>query len=251
MLEGTAAERIIEYVDERDLDLVVVSTHGQSGLSKWNLSSVVQKIVNRAFKSLLLVRAFNPDCNSSTDVSYRRILVPLDGSIRAEYVLPFATKLAKAHGAELLLVHAVAQPPMVQQQAMTAEDSELIERFISRNTAEAARYLERLQARLAPQAEIKVLVGPSQADTLLDFAANTNVDLVILSAHGQSGENTRPYGSVVTSFISYGASPLLVIQDLPQDRIRPTQAEVAANKNVSSIGLSKAIAYAQPAFWTY
>lgn len=251
LLEGTAADRIIEYVDERDLDLLVVSSHGQSGLSKWNLSSVVQKIVYRAFKSFLLVRAFSPECNKVVDMTYRRILVPLDGSKRAEIVLPFVTKLAQAHEAELLFVHAVTRPPMVQQQLMATEDSELVERLVSRNTAEATRYLEQLQARLAPQAEVRLLVSHSAADALLEFAETSDADLVILSAHGYSGENTRPYGSVVTSFISYGSSPLLVIQDLPQDRIRPTLAEVAANRNVSNIGLSKAIAYAQPAFWTY
>jgi nucleotide-binding universal stress UspA family protein len=220
-------------------------------LSKWNLSSVVQKIVYRAFRSFLLVRAFSPDCDKVIDLTYRRILVPLDGSKRAEVVLPFATMLAQAHGAELLLVHAVTRPPMVQQQLMATEDNELVDRLVSRNTAEATRYLEQLQARLAPQAEVQLLVSHSAADALLELAETAGADLVILSAHGYSGENARPYGSVVTSFITYGSSPLLVIQDLPQDRIRPALAEVAASRNVSNIGLSKAIAYAQPAFWTY
>jgi nucleotide-binding universal stress UspA family protein len=250
LLEGTAAERIIEYVDERDLDLMVVSSHGQSGLSKWNLSSVVQKIIYRAFRSFLLVRAFNPDCNQVDEVNYRRILVPLDGSKRAEYVLPFATRLAQAHEAELFLVHIVTRPPMVQQ-PMSAEDSELVERLVSRNTAEATRYLEQVQARLSGLVETRVLISQSEADELLSFAETTGVDLVVLSAHGSSPDTTRPYGSVVTSFISYGSSPLLVIQDMPQDRIRPTQAEVAASRGFNNIGHSKAIAYAQPAFWTY
>jgi hypothetical protein len=141
---------------------------------------------------------------------------------------------------------------MVQQQFMAAEDNELVERLVSRNTAEATRYLEQVKARLVPQTEVRLLVGYSAADTLLEFAETAGIDLVILSAHGYSSENRRPYGSVVSSFISYGSSPLLVIQDLPQDRIKPTQAEIAANRNVSStIRLSKTIAYAQPAFWTY
>lgn len=254
MLEGTAAERIIDYVDERehDLDLLVVSTHGQGGLSKWNLSSVVQKIVYRAFKSFLLVRAFCSDSGKTADATYRRLLVPLDGSKRAECVLPFATKLAQAHGAELLLVHVVTRPPLVQQQLMATDVSELVERLVEQNTAEATRYLEQIRARLAPQAEVQLLVNHSPADALLELAEAVEADLVVLSAHGYSGENTRPFGSVVTSFISYGDSTLLVIQDLPQNRIRPTRAEVAASKSINNhIGLSKAIAYAQPAFWSY
>jgi nucleotide-binding universal stress UspA family protein len=252
LLEGAAAERIIDYVDERDLDLLIVSSHGQGGLSKWNLSSVVQKVIYRAFRSFLLVRAFDPGCDEGAGKTYRRILVPLDGSKRAEIVLPFATKLAQTHEAELLLVYAVTRPAMVQQQFLSAEDSELVERLVNRNTAEATRYLEQVQARLIPQTEARLLVGHSTADTLLEFAETADIDLVILSAHGYSGENTRPYGSVVSSFIAYGSSPLLVIQDLPQDRIRPAPAEIVARRSVSStIGLSKAIAYAQPAFWSY
>lgn len=254
MLEGTAAERIIDYVDENehDLDLLVLSTHGQGGLSKWNLSSVAQKVLYRAFKSFLLVRAFCFEPGKTADVTYRRILVPLDGSMRAELVLPFATKLAQAHGAELLLVHVVTRPPLVQQQLMATDVSELVERLVEQNTAEATRYLEQIRARLAPQAEVQLLVNHSPADALLELAETMEADLVILSAHGHSGESTRPFGSVVTSFISYGDSTLLVIQDLPQKRIRPTRAEIAASKSVNNhIGLSKAIAYAQPAFWSY
>lgn len=254
MLEGAAAERIIDYVDEHEdeLDLLVISSHGHGGLSKWNLSSVVQKIIYRAFKSFLLIRAFSSDCSKTADATYRRILVPLDGSKRAECVLPFATKLAQAHGAELLLAHVVTRPPMVQHQLLAAEVSELVERLVERNTAEATHYLEQIQARLAPEAEIRLLVSHSPADALLELAETVEADLVVLSAHGYSGENTRPFGSVVTSFISYGDSTLLVIQDLPQDRIRPTRAEVAASKNINNhIGLRKAIAYAQPAFWSY
>jgi nucleotide-binding universal stress UspA family protein len=55
-------------------------------------------------------------------------------------------------------------------------------------------------------------------------------DLLILSAHGYGGETRWPYGSVVISFIAYGTTPLLVLQDLPQERIEPSPAEIAAKE---------------------
>ena len=57
LLEGAAADRIIEYADEQDHDLIVLSSHGESGLSPWNISSVVQKIIHNLCFSVIIVRA--------------------------------------------------------------------------------------------------------------------------------------------------------------------------------------------------
>ncbi len=64
VLEGPAADRIIEQAQHSDFDLVTLSSHGQGGLSGWNISSVAQKVIQRAGKSILLVRAYQvgPDC---------------------------------------------------------------------------------------------------------------------------------------------------------------------------------------------
>ena len=54
-----------------------------------------------------------------------------------------------------------------------------------------------------------------------------DVQLMIASAHGYSGDQTIPYGSVVLSFLAYGTVPLMVIQDLPPDRFEQSLAEKA------------------------
>jgi len=54
------------------------------------------------------------------------------------------------------------------------------------------------------------------------------VDLVLLGAHGYSGQRKWPYGSITTSFIEYGSMPLLIVQDLDPEEIELTQAEKAA-----------------------
>jgi len=57
-----------------------------------------------------------------------------------------------------------------------------------------------------------------------------NADLVILAAHGHSSDSRWPYGSVATSFIAYGNTAILIIQDLPHNQIKSTQAELVARE---------------------
>jgi G6PDH family F420-dependent oxidoreductase len=69
------------------------------------------------------------------------------------------------------------------------------------------------------------------AETLpIMLAAEEGVELVILCAHGRSGKRKWPFGSVAGTFIEYGATPLLIIQDLSPDEVEPTPAEQAAKE---------------------
>ena len=102
ILEGFAAEQVIGFSDTHASQLIIMSSHGQSGLSEWGVSSVVQKIVLRARTSVMIVRAAQPVTPEPTDLRYQRILVPMDGSQRAEYILPAAATLARAHDAQIV-----------------------------------------------------------------------------------------------------------------------------------------------------
>ena len=250
VLEGPAAARIIEHAHEQEFDLIALSSHGRSGLSGWNVSSVAQKVIQRAYRSFLLVRAYQtgkdlqPSIGQPSITHYRRILVPLDGSQRAESILPLAIRLAREHKAELLIAHLVARPEILPRTPLTAEDNELVERLIERNRSEATRYFEQLQSRLpaATQSRLHVGVphpGDNVASALHHLVEREEIDLVVLSAHGYTGDDLRSYGSLVATLISYGATPLLVFQDLPAHEIKPTKAEEATQTNGTSRGPRK------------
>jgi nucleotide-binding universal stress UspA family protein len=229
LLEGKAADRIIEYAHQADVDLVVVSSHGQSGLTGWNISSVGQKIIHRVHKSILLVRAYQ--CESEAEmVKYGRILVPLDGSQRAESVLPIASQLAQFHGADLVLAHVITQPEMMQRTPLSTEDSQLVEELVARNRQKVANYFDDLRDHLPIEVEMRLINGHDVTTSLHDMVRQAEIDLVILNAHGGSGETQRPYGSIVSNFIDYGATALLILQDLSSAEIEPTEAEVAARE---------------------
>jgi len=231
LLEGQAAEGVVQFARRHDVKLIVLSSHGRSGLSGWNVSGVVQKIILRAYVPTMIVRAYRPVTRELTGLRYRRLLVPLDCSQRAECVLPLAETLARFHGSQLLLAHVVRRPEMPRHAPPTQEDVELANKVTESNRLEAAKYLEQLQSRLAVDVQTRLIVSSDVAATLHELAEREDADLVLLSAHGYSGRAKWPYGSVTVSFIAYGTTPLFIMQDIPPDEVEPTQAEVAAREH--------------------
>lgn len=251
LLEGNAANRIIEYIEKSRPDLVVLSSHGENGLSPWNVSSVAQKIIYRAFSSVLLVRAYQENEMSTAQAHYRRIAVLLDGSKRAEYVLPFADRLASAQDTELLLIHALTPPAMLHSHTLTQEETAVIEQLNEINTTKGNQYLEQMAGKVNARTQTVCLPPSNTADTLLKFVDSTDIDLVILSAHGQSSQTIRPYGSVASNFIAYGSTALLIIQDLSPEQIQQTQAEISSAQNhINQNHMDRTNAYAQPDNWS-
>jgi nucleotide-binding universal stress UspA family protein len=230
ILEGPAAEQIVEFSRANHVPLIVLSSHGQSGLSGWNVSSIVQKIILRAHTSVMIIRAYQSPAPDMTGLRYHRLLVPMDGSQRAESILPVVATLARNQDAQILLAHVVRRPEVPRQMPPAREETELADRLVELNHAEATRYLDDLRSRLPADAQARVLISEHIAATLHELVDQENIDLVLLSAHGHSGLTRWPYGNVVMSFITFGTTPLLILQDLPMDQIEPTQAEITARE---------------------
>jgi len=228
--DGRAAEQIIEAAHSWDADLILMSSHGLSGISPWNVSSVVQQVMLRAHRSMMIIRAYQPAPVDLTGLNYRKIFLPLDGSQRAEMPLMLAESLARAHGSEILAAHVVRQPELPRRTSASQEDLLLVSQLMERNRAEAIKYLEDLVSRIGVSIQTKLEVSPSVSCSLHQIADENDVDLTIISAHGYSGDTRWPYGSVGLSFIVYGSTPLLILQDLPINRIEPTRAEIAARE---------------------
>ncbi len=231
ILEGPPAQRIVEYVRGEAVDLVVIASHGRTGLSDWNVSSVARKVIQLSRVSVIMVRAYEPFTGTLEPARYRRLLVPLDGSQRAESVLPHATALARHQEAELVLAHVVRRPEMPQAAPATPEDLELAERLVHRHLEVAGKYFDDLRPRLAVDFRLQVLVGADVARTLHDLAEEETADLMVLCAHGSSADAMRPYGSVTMSLVEYGSKPVLVVQDIQREDLRAGEAEEAAREH--------------------
>jgi len=218
VLEGLVAESITEFAQNRGIKLLILSSHGRSGLSQWGLSSVSQKIIYSAPTSVFIIRAHQPTASELVERKYTRILVPLDGSRRAENVLPMVTLLARFHQSRIHIVHVVKTPEMARQMPLAREDVDLSERMVSRNQEEAIRYLDqvRLHSPLdGIDIQTHLITSDDAAAALHGLVEKEGIDMVVLSAHGYSGSDQWPYGGLVNNFILYSKVPLLVVQDLP------------------------------------
>lgn len=230
LYDGRPAEQIIEVAHSWNADLILMSSHGQSGISPWNVSSVVQQVILRVHRSLMIIRAYQPVTAELTGLRYRKIFLPLDGSQRAEMPLTLAESLASAHSSEILAAHVVRQPELPRRTSASQEDLLLVNQLTERNRAEAIKYLEDLKSRINLTIQTKLEISSSISRSLHQIADENNVDLTIISAHGYSGDTRWPFGSVGLGFIVYGSTPLLILQDLPTNRIELTQAEIAARE---------------------
>lgn len=145
---------------------------------------------------------------------YRRILVPLDGSPRAESVLPLARRLAARHGACLALVHVLDRS---------------LEHSVSPAAGAAAGARRRLEAiaRQYGVADLPVellVAGPGDPRlSLLEVIDRSDFDLVVMSAHGQSALAHTPCGSVARHLLGFASIPVLLVR--PGSRFHDTRAK--------------------------
>jgi nucleotide-binding universal stress UspA family protein len=211
--QGRPAERITAIASELGATLTVIASHGEGGLAAWNLGGTAQQLLSVSHASVLVARA---EQRVPSVVAPERILVPLDGSLRTESVLPLVARIAQAHGAEVLLVHVVAEP--IPTAVLHAADFELARVLAGHLEARAKRYLEHLRSRMPSDALVRTLVMRhlDERQALLELSQRENIDLVVLSAHGSVCNPTRPFGSVTHHLVSHSTIPLLVLQDLSE-----------------------------------
>jgi nucleotide-binding universal stress UspA family protein len=231
--QGRPAERIVAVTRELGADLAVFGSHGESGEAAWSLGSTAQHVLATARSSVLIARG---SAVAPRFASPKRILVPLDGSLRTESVLPTAAGIATAHGAELLLVHVVAEP-LPTGVLVASEDVALARDLSARLESRAATYLQGLRDKLGHEAPSVRTLVTREADTrqsLIELAERERIDLVVLSAHGSTCNAARPFGSVTECLLQHSTVPLLVLQDLPESELRRAQ-EVDADPRAAPL----------------
>ena len=143
---------------------------------------------------------------------YQKILVPLDGSKRAEQILPHAESLATSYGATVILLR-VLQMVIIGDgyKNIQYEESMAASRQALR---EAEAYLEEQAGRLRKKGlkvEKITQMGPV-VETILDNAEKKNVDLIAMASHGRTGISKVFYGSIAAGVIHRIDRPLLVIR---------------------------------------
>ena len=217
--QGRPADHIVSLARELSADVVVLGSRGEGGAPTQSLGSTALAVLAMARTSVFIA---HPREAASTDAVPGRILVPLDGSLRSESVLPVAARIARAYGSEVLIVHVVAEPRA--SALLTApDDLDLAQQLGGGLESGAHRYLERVERQLSHHvASVRALVlrRPSERQCLLEVAQRENVDLIVLSAHGSACDAGRSFGSVTECLLTQTTIPLLALQDLSEDDLQ-------------------------------
>jgi nucleotide-binding universal stress UspA family protein len=181
--KGRAEDVIIERGETDTAMLIAMATHGRSGLNRFLLGSVAEKVLRGAANALLLVRATEA-APGNGEALFKSIIVPLDGSELAESILPMAAGVAKKLGLEVVLFRAYHIP----YNAYAGDDG-----FY------AVNYDDLISAKEGFAGDEIIAIGRKTPDAL-----------IAMCSHGRSGVKRWVLGSVTENVVRHTADPVLV-----------------------------------------
>ncbi len=182
-------------------DLIVMATHGRTGLSRTIFGSVADEVVHSVNIPVLLVSDQQPELEPGGCVpAFHRILVPLDGSTLALQALPIASALAQAAGAEVVLLDVLPQSALVGEE------------FATSNAGWAGRYLNEAAHTLPHDiASDTVVSSGNVGEGIVREAVERDCDLIVMTTHGRSGFSRMRLGSVADQVLVHAPMPLLLL----------------------------------------
>ncbi len=209
LLGGDVAAGLSEHLTDRRVGLVVMTTHGRTGLSRFWLGSVAERLLQSSPVPTLLLR---PGDEPQT-WAFRRLLVALDGEIEQE-VMDAALALSGLLPAPpaLALVR-IVEPAVPVLTRLAVRPAHFGSDWTERRQVEARTYLARLADRLRTRGlEVtdQVLVGRPVHQQILRYAGAIVADLIVLGTHGARGLERLALGSVADKVIRQGELPVLV-----------------------------------------
>ncbi|MBI1918631.1 MAG: universal stress protein [Planctomycetes bacterium] len=223
---GVLADALLEYAAKAGADLIVLSSHGRTGLARWWFGNVADDLVHRTSLPLLLVHTSDASPCWEPEPVFRHILVALDGSPLAEQILAAVAPLGACMGSEYSLLRVVEPVPVpVADPAFAAAVP--VEAAVISSQQEAARaYLRRVSVRLrgelaASAVHACVVLDPDPAEAILSFVERTPgsagspdahhpVDLIALATHGRSGLSRLLLGSIGARILKHTTVPLFL-----------------------------------------
>lgn len=213
MLEGHAALEIVSYVTKNDMSLIIMATHGRSGIMSWAMGSIADKVVDRVSIPILLIRANVPAPEAGREELFKRILLPLDGSEAGEATLPYIKELTEKLHSEVILFQVIASGKHVHTIG-GLDYVRFTEEQVASRKESARQYLEGASQRFADtKATIRTeLKSGDAAQEIINFADEINASLVAVSTHGRSGIERWAFGSITHRVLHHGNIPLLLVR---------------------------------------
>ena len=222
---GPAADVIVAVAGADPTALVVMSTHGRGGISRWVMGSVTDKVLHTIPNPMLIVRA-NVLGPAAPESSLRSVVVPLDGSPLSELAIPHAISVAGALSAGITVLRITPSEDQYRTQlnlalpemgtgTMPDFDMASPDELTADDAAEASDYLDDVSNRMsidhAHGVATEHQVNDNIAQTIIE-RASAQPSLVAMTTHGRSGVGRMVLGSVTDRVIRHSNLPVLVIR---------------------------------------
>lgn len=243
-LRGLAIDKLCERARAIDADLVVMTSHGRSGVSRAWLGSIADAMIRHSDAPVLVLRpepqALHP---SQLHRSFAHILVPLDGSALSADILSSATELARATGARITILRVVAPMPLIssfEPNLPFAYSSLIPDEAATNHLVELIRTeLGQLAARLHDETGLVfktvVVVDEHTAQAIVDHARANDVDLIAMSTHGR-GASRWLLGSVADKILRSSGLSVLMHHPAAVSESAPLVDESSVTAQLPAIG---------------
>jgi len=216
--ESNPADQIINQAETDSDTLIAMVTHRRSGLGRWVLGSVTDKVLHGASNPLLITHA-QEEGQAPTEATLENLVVPLDGSALADKVLPHVTALSSAMGLNVILVRVTASADeyylYVDISSAAGINTDRFYAYAQEAEDPAASYLSQVKENLLKNGVKSVkerVVSGNSAISILDLVQETPNCLVALTTHGRSGVERWILGSVTDRLVRHSGQPVLVIR---------------------------------------
>lgn len=214
---GSPADVVIEQIEKATSPVVVMASHGRSGLSRLFAGSVASRILGEVHCPILLIRANLPEQPAGATVPFAKALVPLDGSEFGERVIDGAIDVFEDNGVGLHLLRIVDIPVMTMAAAgdpAAAMNYGLVSEYMDATRDEAEEYLKALTERLSAggRAVSWEIREGDVAHEIIECTEANGVDLIAMSTHGRGGLGRLIFGSVAEKVLHNANRPLLLLR---------------------------------------
>ena len=221
---GGAATEIQRYVESLDDPVVVMASHGRSGVRRLLIGSVTQQVVHRLSTPVIVVPARVAEDQVNQKLRIESVLFPLDGSEFSEFALEAGLGLLEEHKPDVHLVR-IVEVVSWYGGPYSGMDYYGLDPYIDVSRDTAHDYLNAVAEKLKGRGykvSTEVRVG-LVADQIEAVAESLEVDLVVMATHGRSGVGRLIFGSVAERALRQTPAPLMLVHpgedlsDTPRD----------------------------------
>lgn len=204
---GNPAKIILDTIESHNIDLLVMSKHGQSGLGNWLLGSVTEKVLRFSSCPVLAVR-------ESTIPQHT--LFALDGSDKAEEALTPGLALARCLQSNVTLLHVAQEEDLPPEQLMQIQQNDSLtqtqfEKILSKYGTDYLMKVQNEHKQANEEWQLAVVMGES-APKILDYSQNQGIDLIVINSHGRTDSARWQYGRVSERVLRRAKSAVLLVR---------------------------------------